>query len=366
MVMPSVKVPRREFAPVHAFAARPIDLVEMKVPPAILAKVGEHLAVSMTALGRQLTGLGHVTPDGQAILDSGLGEVARLEDLGVRLQEVARILAGTGQPASERIDLARATREALGAWTRRVGRSAGEPCGHLEVDIDPAVLEELLHLAIHFALQSGAPVAIAATMTGTPPRPALSIRAPNTGALITDETAELNWLLFSHLARAVSLVPGRVVDAQAVTLTLTFADVDADRTDEDTASLAEVSHTAALTGHRVLIVEPRDAARLQAHGLLRDAGMHVDASANVVQAQAALRDGRVDVVVTGIPIADAACAHLIDEMRAAEPRLRIVELVDDSDAFAFSVPGSDRPARVGREDMARTLARAVAQEIDAA
>jgi hypothetical protein len=57
---------------------------------------------------------------------------------------------------------------------------------------------------------------------------------------------------------------------------------------------------------------------------------------------------------------------LIEVLRAAQPRLRIVELVDDDDAFAFSVPGSDRPARVGRHDLARTLARAVAQEVDAA
>jgi len=39
---------------------------------------------------------------------------------------------------------------------------------------------------------------------------------------------------------------------------------------------------------------------------------------------------------------------------------------DDDDAFSFSVPGSDVPARVGRHDLARTLTLALAQELDAA
>ncbi len=364
--MASVLVPRRYPTAAHAAVAHSTDLVEATIPAAVLARVGEQLAVAMTALGRLLTGLEHVAGDRRAILDAGLGEVARLEDLGVRLQEIARILAGTGGATSERIDLARAAREALDSWARRVGRSIGEPCEHVDVDVDPAVLEELLHLGIGLALQSGAPIVIRATATGTPPRPVLSIRAPQANALIGDETAELKWLLFAQLARRASLGAGRLVEAQAVTLTLTFAQAEADRIDEDTASPAEASHTAALTGHRVLIVEPGDASRLQAHLLLRDAGMRVDACATVVQARAALSDGSAAVIVTGIPIADVACAQLIDEMRSAEPRLRIVELVDDSDAFAFSVPGSDRPARVGRDDMARTLARAVAQELDAA
>jgi hypothetical protein len=53
-------------------------------------------------------------------------------------------------------------------------------------------------------------------------------------------------------------------------------------------------------------------------------------------------------------------------VRAAQPRLRVIELVDDDNAFAFSAPGSDSPARVGRHDMARTLVLAVSQELDAA
>ena len=48
-----------------------------------------------------------------------------------------------------------------------------------------------------------------------------------------------------------------------------------------------------------------------------------------------------------------------------QPRLRVVELVDDDSAFALSLPGSGA-ARIGRHDLARTLVPAVTQELDAA
>src|SRR4029079_4680661 len=63
---------------------------------------------------------------------------------------------------------------------------------------------------------------------------------------------------------------------------------------------------------------------------------------------------------------DERCAALLESLRAEQPGLCVIELVDDDDAFSFSVPGSDVPARVGRHDLARTLTLALAQELDAA
>ena len=130
------------------------------------------------------------------------------------------------------------------------------------------------------------------------------------------------------------------------------------------ASAAEVSCTVAPAGRRVLVIEPRDGCRVQAHALLRQAGVHVDAVSSIAQARAALADSRVDLVVTGIGCDEGACATLLDELRAARPGLRVIELVDDDAAFSLSITGSDRPARLGRHDIDRTLARAVAQELD--
>lgn len=116
----------------------------------------------------------------------------------------------------------------------------------------------------------------------------------------------------------------------------------------------------------MLLLEPQDIARVRAHRLLREAGLRVDAVATIEAARGALRDGPPDAVVTGIPVGDAACATLLDEIRIAQPRLRVIELVDDDDAFALSAPRADSPARVGRRDLERTLLPALSQELDTA
>ena len=90
----------------------------------------------------------------------------------------------------------------------------------------------------------------------------------------------------------------------------------------------------------------------------------VDAEA---ECQARLDDARttaVDAVVTGVATDVPACHAMLEQMRSVQPKLRVIELVDDDNAFAFSVPGSDIPARVGRRDIARTLVSALSQELD--
>ena len=79
------------------------------------------------------------------------------------------------------------------------------------------------------------------------------------------------------------------------------------------------------------------------------------------------RSGRTpDVFVNGLASDEPDCSALIDELRAVQPRLRVIELVDDDNAFALSLPGSGHSGRVGRGDLARTLVAAISQELDAA
>jgi DNA-binding NtrC family response regulator len=115
-----------------------------------------------------------------------------------------------------------------------------------------------------------------------------------------------------------------------------------------------------------LLIEPRELVRVTAHDLMSRAGMRIDSAASLQQAREGLQDGAPDIIVTGLPIDDEGVTALLDDVRMVQPRLRVIQLVDDANAFAFSVPGSDSPAQVGRHDMARTLVPAVAQELDAA
>ena len=366
---------RHADAAVHSddSSSHPDRLVPVKLPASVLAKVGESFAGTLCAVLRSLATLGPLPQAQQGALDAGLAEIARLEQLGVQIQELARVLAGDAPVAPERVDLARAARQALSEWTRAAqlkGIRLTGPREPFELDVNAAVLEQLLDLGIEYALHIGSRIEVNTGMQGQPPHPMLTIevarpQSPPAGGGEEDFN-ELHWLLFVQLARAIGLVPQRLAVGQTVTLMLGFRDAEAVGPADAAASPATLPRTATAAGRRVLLIEPKELARVHAHRLLNEVGMRVDSVATTDQARAGLRDGPPDVVVTGVPVNDAKCADLLDEVRAAQPRLRVIELVDDDNAFAFSVPGSDSPARVGRHDMARTLALAVSQELDAA
>lgn len=348
-------------------------LVPIKVPPGVLAKVAESFAASLSALQRSLGTLEPLPPAAQPVLDAALAEIARLERFGVQIQELARVLGGDAPVARERIDLAQAARVALAEWTRAAqlhGASLHGPTGPFELEVNGAALAQLLDLGLEYALHIGSSIDVGAGIQGVPALPMLTISAqrsktePATG--IDADFDELHWLLFVQLARAIGLVPRRLAVGNTVTLMLGFPGTDVSGPHDPAAGPAALPRTAAASGRRVLLVEPKDSARVRAHRLMREAGMRVDSATTVEQARASLHDGPPEAVVTGIPVDDERFGALLEEIRAAQPRLRVIELVDDDDAFSFSAPGSDSPARIGRHDMERTLTRALSQELDAA
>lgn len=344
----------------------------VKLAPEVLAKVGETFATGLFAVQRRLAELGAgVAPPARSALDGALAEVARLEQLGVRLQAIARELAGDGRVEMETLDLAAAARQALAASSATAARRGVTMAGPTEpvlVHAVAAVLEQLLDLALDFALRLGDKVTVSAALQGIPAHPALMVRVERAGAAVADAGGaadELAWLLFASLARASALAPQRLAVGPATVLVLGFPPMPCEHAVTPPGAPC-LPHTSLTAGRQVLILEPREFPRVQAHRLLHDVGMAVDAVATPEQAHAALRDRAPDVLVTGLPIDDPSCAAFVDEARVAQPRLRVIELVDDDDAFAFSLPGSEHAGRVGRSAMARTLVQAVSQEADAA
>ncbi|MCE9656991.1 MAG: hypothetical protein K8R60_00400 [Burkholderiales bacterium] len=356
--------------PAPASTAR---MVPIKVPAAVLARVGESFAGSLAGLHGSLRALGPLGPDAQPALDAALAEIARLEQLGLQIQELARVLGGDVPLTHEHVDLAAASRNALAEWSRAARAQAialSGPAAPFELDVNAPALAQLLDLGIEYAMSIGSSIEIATGPHGIPPQPALVLRvvraSPVPKAASEEDFEEIHWLLFVQLARAIGLTPHRLAVADTVTLSLAFPATDATPETAGTSTVDALTRTANAAGRRVLLLEPQDIFRVRAHRLLREAGLWIDAVTNLDAARAAVKDAAPDAVVTGIPAGEPGCEALLAEIRALQPRLRVIELVDDDDAFAFSAPGTDSPARVGRHDMERTLARAMSQELDAA
>lgn len=338
-----------------------------KLPPDVLHEVGETFAVALSRLQTQLG-----SDSSPESLRAALAEVARLERLGVQMQEIARVLAREGNVATERVDLAAAAQQALGLWAARAAQlgatlaGPGTPC---EAEVNPAVIAQLLSLGIEYALHLGPRIELRCDRQGEPPFPVLGFvihqGEPAAAVAADGGVNDLQWLLFCTLARASGFAPQRQMVGQQVLLSVALV-VDHEAAQAGMRSAALLPKTPIAVGRRVLLVDPMEASRIQAQRLLHEVGMQVDAAASIAQAQDGLRSALhwPDVLVTGFAVDQPACSAFIDLLRARQPRLRVVELVNDDSAFAFSVPGSAQPARVGRHTLARTLVAAISQELD--
>jgi CheY-like chemotaxis protein len=331
-------------------------LATARLRPDLLHKVGETFAVALSRLQNRLP------PDAQV-----LAEVARLERLGVQVQEVAHVLAGEGSWVVERVDLAAALQQAVGQWSEKAalaGVALSGPTHSCEAELNLAVLGQVLQLGLEYALHVGERVVLNCGVEGDPAVPQLSLAIELADAPGVD-VDDLPWQLLSVLARASAWLPQRQIVGRQLLLSVVFGlpVTGAVR------SAALLPTTPVAVGRRVLLVDPQEGSRITAQRLLHEAGMHVDATASLEQAWAgfnsSLHPQAPDLLLTGFPADDTRCAALIDALRTRQPRLRVVELVDDDSAFAFSVPGSNNPARVGRHTLLRTLVVAISQELDA-
>ncbi len=338
----------------------------VNIPPELLGKVGEAFAVSLDALQRRMA------PGSAAAArpEDAAAAVERLRHLAIQLQEISRMLAGAGSRAVETIDLREALVNACAGWqaaARRRGARlvAPPPRGEaFAVRAVAGVLDQLIELLLDHATRLGDEVQCALERHGEAARPMLVLRVHRDGGRPTDGIDEVHWLLFEQLARARGLPPHRVAAGDGVTLMLDFGDDPVAQ--GAPVAAAALPRTQVDARRQVLLLEPLERSRVLAADLLRRAGLRVDVAATLEQARAALRERTPDLLVSGVAAAGGELAALVEELREAQPRLRVVELVDDDSAFTLSLPGSGRPACVGRHDLTRTLVAAVSQELDAA
>lgn len=187
-----------------------------RVEPLLLQRLGERIAATCS----QALAAGS---DAAATATA----LAPLEQLGLQLQSLARVLAGRGQQSPERIDLGMAMLQLRAEWAgelQRRGASVGGPIEPIEVRMCAGVLKQLLDLALAHALALGPHVEAAARRAGDPPLPTLElhVRLPP-GELFgasAEALNELHWPLLTTLADAEGLRLERRVEGRQVVLAL--------------------------------------------------------------------------------------------------------------------------------------------------
>jgi len=329
------------------------------LPARLLAQTGELVASTAAQLQQRWPA---APREAVALLE-------QLEQVGLQVQEVVRMLAAPAGALPEQVNLGVAALQARAEWSAELQRAGARwrgPQAGCTVLTNPAVLKQLLDLAIAHALLLGTEIQVEVDQRFQPPLAALRIEVSRPGgelfAAQPGDAGELHWALLTALAQHAGVQVERQVRALSVELLLGWAPLGV-LAPVGLPEPAMLPHTAMPSGCRVLLLEPHEPTRVQAERLLLQSGLEVKAVATLDQAQAALLHGVPDSLVTGIETREPACAALLQELRARQPDLRVVEIVRQAHSFAISMPGAGVPARVGREDLARTLVPALAQEL---
>lgn len=337
-----------------------LRLASVPMAPRLLGQVGEAFAAALAAVQRRLD-------DGD--LETVRRELSRLERLGVQLQEAARVLNGDGGFRVESVELSAAVRQAVADWSSRAaarGVTLNGPSQPFQGDVVAGIVEQLLDLSLEHALHLGSRVSVGCGAEGAPPRPMLTlhIARENGPPLPVDALDDLHWQLVAMLSHALGGSAHRTATADGLVLAIALAEPEtplSNRTEE-----GGLPRLGGLVGRRIVLVEADEGTRVMAARLMSDAGALVEAALTPESVVDELEAGRpaAEVLVVGGPPASPRIAPLVQALRARQPKLRVVELVDDAAAFEMSVPGSDHPARVGRPSLPRTLVPAVAQELE--
>jgi hypothetical protein len=149
--------------------------------------------------------------------------LADLEQLGLRLQEVVRVLAAPARTGLEPVDLGLAVLQARAEWAaplRRGGLDWVGPEESVDVMANPAVLKQLLDLALGHAIGLGRRLEFRLRFFGQPAQAKLLIAAVTPGsepfASLPGDAAEWHWVLLAALAVRAGVVAERQVQAQGV------------------------------------------------------------------------------------------------------------------------------------------------------
>jgi len=169
----------------------------------------------------------------ESLPDEAQAQLVQLEDLGVRLQALERVIGGHGRLTPEHLDLGLAMiqlRAERAHALERAGVTIDGPAEGMDVRISAGVLKQALDLALDHMLSLGQQLEAQIGAWGDPPLPTLrlSVALPFVEAFAASPDAldELHWSLLSLLCSRCGIRLERQIEAHRVVLRLGFVPVE--------------------------------------------------------------------------------------------------------------------------------------------
>ena len=344
-----------------------VDAQLPQVPPFFLARVAEEFTVTAERCVRLLSN--RPGPLQFAQTRDALHDLAAL---GLQVQRAARIFGGDYLPVREHVELDAAIRSAADAARPRATRNGGIITTELHkatMWLDPAVLELLLELAMHWATSIGRLVQVRVAFANDTLHPDLlftvrELHDPQWREHIHGDTEfnDLHWLLIRLIAQSQMLDPQRILMEDSASLMLRFP-APVEEVSQAGLTLSEspqpeLEHGAMAGGCHVLVVEPDSNLRYVIRQTLHDAGMHVEAFSSPRDAEDLSSHFLAEAIVSGVPHDDPDMTSLLGVLRQKNPAVRVIQLTDD-DFLYIGEDNATEAARVGRASVRQALVQAI-------
>lgn len=335
----------------------------------IISQMGGDVAMHLSAVQAQLEQLGPSLPPAPE-LQKLQTRLARVRQIGMLGQQLARMAAGEVHQVPEEVSLTNVLREVLAQQKARAalrGVELHRAMHPATVLLDPSLLHGFVQQLTDWALaQSQDRLDIRLEMRDWPPQARLQLTASH--PLPWDEPQAndqlLAWCLIEQMARTQHLRLERVERPDVTQVVIGFPQTLSPDTafgvgDDDAEHLSSAfalsQASRPLAGSHWLVIAGQRDVRAEVREALRASGMLVDFVGNLQEAEDFCRDSMPHGILFEAILGEERVERLRHRLSARAPQLVWVEIAAEGLYAQPAEPGQGRPARVGRDALSERL-----------
>lgn len=334
----------------------------------IIGQMGSEVASALSAVQDDLDQLDPATPSLPS-LKKLQEDLARVRQIGMLGQQLARMAAGEVRQAPEEVSLTTLLRDALAQQKAQAtlrGIELHRAMHPATVLLDPSLLHGFLVQLLDWGLaQAQDALSLRLELQGWPTAARLQLRAshPLPQALPPASAQALAWCLIEQMARTQHLPLTRQDGPDATLVQVDFPqtlaselDFDTDKAGEEASSLFALSQASRpLNGSHWLVIAAHRDLRAEVREALRPNGMLVDFVGSIGEAERFCQESMPHGVLYEAILGGERMQALRSRLRAQAPRQVWVEISAEGLHCDDGHPTHDRPGRIGRDALGDRL-----------
>jgi hypothetical protein len=340
------------------------------IPFGVLADIGAELSAPINAMREFVHGVREARGVSEEQMVTLAAAIESANQIARNSQQIARLAEGRLRQSHERICLDELLQQALVRLTLR-GITVEKKIKPVEIIVDAALLSSLVDASLNWGAAQGEHLTVSLHIKSWPEHAVLVVKSasPLVGNAETSQTDSLNWHLLAHLAETMGVKVERQLDAEAgSSLSLEFPRTvcrleGLTSTEIHTGDDSSFQGTRSMAGQRVLLIANDMLIRAGVDEASRLLGLRVDSVTTVARALQHLRLDMPHVIIIDEKLHDGEFDAMVNDAKAKEPNIGLVEIANDSNTFEISSWMDNSMTRLSRDVLKAKLPSVLSLEL---